>query len=76
LCSPGGFGSYLLALDKKTYEMSGEETPGNVPGSYKEPGIAWMTGFLLAVSFVGILALVPLRKVSLLSAPHTVAVYL
>jgi hypothetical protein len=35
-----------------------------------------MTGFLLAVSFVGILALVPLRKVSLLTAPHTVAVYL
>ena len=46
--------------------MAGLETEGNVPGSYKEPGIAWMTGFLLAVSFVGILALVPLRKVPLL----------
>ncbi|KAM0915405.1 hypothetical protein ACQ4PT_010824 [Festuca glaucescens] len=62
----GGFGSYLLALDKKTYEMAGEDTQGNVPGSYKEPGIAWMTGFLLAVSFVGILALVPLRKIMII----------
>uniref|UniRef100_A0A8R7TKU6 Metal-nicotianamine transporter YSL3 n=1 Tax=Triticum urartu TaxID=4572 RepID=A0A8R7TKU6_TRIUA len=71
----GGFGSYLLALDKNTYEMAGEETEGNVPGSYKEPGIAWMTGFLLAVSFVGIIALVPLRKVSnqYACAPHSLA---
>uniref|UniRef100_A0ACD5V3Z8 Uncharacterized protein n=1 Tax=Avena sativa TaxID=4498 RepID=A0ACD5V3Z8_AVESA len=65
-CSSGGFGSYLLALDKKTYEAAGMETEGNVPGSYKEPGIAWMTGFLLAVSFVGILALVPLRKIMII----------
>jgi hypothetical protein len=59
----GGFGSYLLGLNKRTYEMAGEGTAGNVPGSYKEPGIAWMTGFLLTISFVGILALIPLRKV-------------
>lgn len=59
----GGFGSYLLALNKKTYEQAGVDTEGNVPGSYKEPGIGWMTGFLFAVSFVGIFALVPLRKV-------------
>lgn len=59
----GGFGSYLLGLNKKTYELAGEDTPGNVPGSYKEPGIGWMTGFMLSVSFVGLLALVPLRKV-------------
>uniref|UniRef100_A0A0D9W7Q6 Uncharacterized protein n=1 Tax=Leersia perrieri TaxID=77586 RepID=A0A0D9W7Q6_9ORYZ len=50
----------------RTYEMAGEDTEGNVPGSYKEPGIAWMTGFLLAVSFVGLLALVPLRKVMII----------
>ncbi|XP_062184589.1 probable metal-nicotianamine transporter YSL16 [Phragmites australis] len=59
----GGFGSFLLGLNKKTYELAGENTPGNVPGSYKEPGIGWMTGFLLAVSFVGLLTLLPLRKV-------------
>ena len=48
--------------------MAGEETEGNVPGSYKEPGIGWMTGFLFAVSFVGIVALLPLRKVGKLSS--------
>jgi len=53
----------LLGLNKRTYELAGEETEGNVPGSYKEPGIGWMTGFLFAVSFVGIVALIPLRKV-------------
>uniref|UniRef100_A0A0E0KTD7 Uncharacterized protein n=1 Tax=Oryza punctata TaxID=4537 RepID=A0A0E0KTD7_ORYPU len=59
----GGFGSFLLGLNKKTYELSGASTPGNVPGSYKEPGIGWMTGFLLSISFVGLLTLLPLRKV-------------
>lgn len=64
----GGFGSFLLALNKRTYEMAGEDTEGNVPGSYKVPGIGWMTGFLFAVSFVGIVALIPLRKVGKLSS--------
>ena len=59
----GGFGSSLLALDKKTYELAGVSTPGNSPGSYKEPGFGWMAGFLLAISFVGILNLLPLSKV-------------
>ncbi|XP_062222603.1 metal-nicotianamine transporter YSL2-like isoform X2 [Phragmites australis] len=58
----GGFGSSLLALNKKTYELAGVSTPGNAPGSYKEPGVRWMTGFLLAISFVGLLSLLPLRK--------------
>lgn len=62
-CIAGGFGSYLLALNKKTYEQAGLDTEGNTPGSYKEPGMGWMIGFLFAVNFVGILALVPLRKV-------------
>jgi len=59
--SAGGFGSYLLGLNEKTYEMAGTDMEGNV--GTKEPGLAWMIGFLLAVSFVGILALVPLRKI-------------
>lgn len=59
----GGFGSYLLGLDKNTYEQGGVDTEGNPPGSYKEPGLDWMIGFLFVVSFVGLLALVPLRKV-------------
>lgn len=59
----GGFGSYLLGLNTKTYLQAGIDTPGNTAGSTKEPGIAWMTGFLFVSCFVGLLALVPLRKV-------------
>ncbi|KAL9237454.1 hypothetical protein vseg_011999 [Gypsophila vaccaria] len=59
----GGFGSYLLGLNQRTYEQAGIDTPGNVPGSHKEPGLGWMTGFLFVSSFVGLLALVPLRKI-------------
>ncbi|KAI3818986.1 hypothetical protein L1987_12808 [Smallanthus sonchifolius] len=62
----GGFGSYLLGLNKKTYEEAGVDVEGNSPGSYKEPGIGWMTGFLFVTSFVGLLALVPLRKIMII----------
>ncbi|KAF8379955.1 hypothetical protein HHK36_027421 [Tetracentron sinense] len=62
----GGFGSYLLGLNKKTYEQAGVDTEGNNPGSYKEPGLGWMTGFLFVVSFIGLLALVPLRKIMII----------
>nr|GEZ05699.1 metal-nicotianamine transporter YSL3-like [Tanacetum cinerariifolium] len=62
----GGFGSFLLGLNKKTYEQAGVDTKGNVPGSYKEPGVGWMTSFLFVTSFVGLLALVPLRKIMII----------
>ncbi|KAJ0964255.1 hypothetical protein J5N97_029377 [Dioscorea zingiberensis] len=62
----GGFGSYLLALNKKTYELAGVDMEGNTPGSHKEPGIGWMTGYLFTVCFVGLLALVPLRKIMII----------
>ncbi|XP_059662145.1 metal-nicotianamine transporter YSL1-like [Cornus florida] len=59
----GGFGSYLLGLNKKTYELTGVDTEGNSPGSYKEPGIGWMTGYLFLVCFIGLFVLIPLRKI-------------
>ncbi|XP_076905598.1 metal-nicotianamine transporter YSL3-like [Bidens hawaiensis] len=62
----GGFGSYLLGLNKKTYQQAGVDVEDNSPGSYKEPGIGWMTGFLFVTSFVGLLALVPLRKIMII----------
>lgn len=62
----GGFGSYLLGLNTKTYLQAGIDTPGNTAGSTKEPGIAWMTGFLFVSCFVGLLALVPLRKIMII----------
>lgn len=63
----GGFGSYLLGLNKKTYDLTGgASTEGNQAGSYKEPAIGWMTAFLFVTSFVGLLILVPLRKILIL----------
>ncbi|XP_042486242.1 metal-nicotianamine transporter YSL2-like [Macadamia integrifolia] len=62
----GGFGSYLLGLNKKTYELAGVDTEGNTQWSYKEPGIGWMTGYLFVSAFVGLLALVPLRKIMII----------
>ncbi|KZV17217.1 hypothetical protein F511_04018 [Dorcoceras hygrometricum] len=62
----GGFGSYLLGLDKKTLVRAGVDTEGSPTGSLKEPRIDWMIGFLFVVSFVGLFALVPLRKVMII----------
>ncbi|KAG9452611.1 hypothetical protein H6P81_005515 [Aristolochia fimbriata] len=62
----GGFGSYMLALNKKTYELAGVDTKGNAPGSYKELRLGWMIGFLFLTCFVGIFALVPLRKIMII----------
>ncbi|KAL2339575.1 hypothetical protein Fmac_007515 [Flemingia macrophylla] len=62
----GGFGSYLLGLNRRTYEQAGVGTEGNNPGSIKEPGVGWMTAFLFVTSFVGLLALVPIRKIMII----------
>ncbi|CAL1404439.1 unnamed protein product [Linum trigynum] len=62
----GGFGSYLLGLNRKTYEQAGVDSEGNNPRSVKEPGVGWMTSFLFISSFVGLLALVPLRKIMII----------
>ncbi|KAI3861387.1 hypothetical protein MKW98_000339 [Papaver atlanticum] len=53
-----GFGSFVLGLSKKMYELAGVDTPGNSSGSYKDPRIGWMTGFLFTTSFVGLLSLI------------------
>ncbi|KAL3653680.1 Metal-nicotianamine transporter ysl3 [Castilleja foliolosa] len=62
----GGFGSYLLALNKKTYEQAGVDTKGNSPNSYKELKPDWVIGFSFVISFAGLLALVPLRKIMII----------
>ncbi|KAJ9555851.1 hypothetical protein OSB04_010465 [Centaurea solstitialis] len=56
----GGFGSYLLALNKKTYEMAGG---ANSLGTYKELRLGWMTGYSFLVCFAGLFVLIPLRKI-------------
>lgn len=60
----GGFGSYLLSMDEKTYKLIGEDYPGNHAEDVKNPGLLWMMGFISVVSFLGLFSLVPLRKVS------------
>lgn len=59
----GGFASYLLGLNRRTYEETGVNTEGNNPRGIKEPGVGWMTSFLFVTSFIGLVVLVPLRKV-------------
>ncbi|OMO79837.1 Oligopeptide transporter OPT superfamily [Corchorus capsularis] len=67
----GGFASYLLGLNRKTYELSGVETEGNSANAIKEPGFGWMTGFLFVVCFVGLFVLIPLRKVMIVDLKLT-----
>ncbi|CAN4079079.1 unnamed protein product [Withania somnifera] len=63
LAFSGGFGSYLLAMDEKTYKLIGPDYPGNRAEDVKNPGLLWMMGFIFVVSFIGLFSLVPLRKV-------------
>ncbi|KAL6556244.1 Metal-nicotianamine transporter ysl3 [Orobanche gracilis] len=59
----GGFGSYLIGMNKKTFDQSGGlSVVGNYPDSIKEPGIGWMTAFLFLACFIGLFVLIPLRK--------------
>jgi hypothetical protein len=59
----GGFGSYMLAMDQKTYELIGTDYPGNRAVDVKNPSLSWMIGFMFVVSFLGLFSLVALRKV-------------
>ncbi|KAM3205018.1 hypothetical protein P3L10_028428 [Capsicum annuum] len=45
----GGLGSYLLGMEKKTYELARVGTVGNTSNSYKKLEFGWMTGYLLVV---------------------------
>ncbi|XP_027343445.1 metal-nicotianamine transporter YSL1-like isoform X1 [Abrus precatorius] len=67
----GGFASYLLGLNKKTYELSGVGADGNNPNTVREPGFGWMTGFLFVVCFVGLFILIPLRKIMIVDLKLT-----
>ncbi|PUZ54145.1 hypothetical protein GQ55_5G106500 [Panicum hallii var. hallii] len=56
----GGFGSYLLGMDRKTAD---ETSTANIPGSnISEPTLARTMAFFFLVSFVGLLVIVPMRK--------------
>ncbi|XP_078156437.1 putative metal-nicotianamine transporter YSL6 [Carex rostrata] len=63
LAFSGGFGSYMLSMDQKTYELIGKDYPGNRAEDVKNPSLGWMIGFMFVVSFLGLFSLVALRKV-------------
>lgn len=67
----GGFASYLLGLNRKTYELSGVNTEGNSASDVKEPGFGWMTAFLFLVCFIGLFVLIPLRKIMIVDLKLT-----
>ncbi|CAN6245208.1 unnamed protein product [Urochloa humidicola] len=56
----GGFGSYLFGMSEKIARQATEAKDAN---NIKDPNLGWMIGFLFLVSFIGLLALVPLRKI-------------
>ncbi|XP_028786145.1 probable metal-nicotianamine transporter YSL6 [Neltuma alba] len=63
LAFSGGFGSSLIAMDERTYQLIGPDYPGNRAEDVINPGLLWMIGFTFVVSFLGLFSLVPLRKV-------------
>lgn len=65
----GGFGTYLFGMSET---IAKQATEANDAQNIKNPHIGWMIGFLFLVSFIGLFALVPLRKVNprLVSAPY------
>ncbi|XP_006648859.2 probable metal-nicotianamine transporter YSL14 [Oryza brachyantha] len=56
----GGFGSYLFGMSETIAKQATEAKDAQ---NIKDPHLGWMIGFLFLVSFIGLLALVPLRKI-------------
>ncbi|KAL3716367.1 hypothetical protein ACJRO7_008034 [Eucalyptus globulus] len=59
----GGFGSYLFAMSERVANQSTDTQSAHV---YKNPSLLWMIGFLFVVSFLGLFAVVPLRKIMII----------
>ncbi|KAJ3690168.1 hypothetical protein LUZ61_019332 [Rhynchospora tenuis] len=59
----GGFASYLLGMSEITANQS---TEANTPADVKNPALGWIIGFLFLVSFLGLFALVALRKIMII----------
>ncbi|KAK4749039.1 hypothetical protein SAY87_026488 [Trapa incisa] len=59
----GGFGSYLFGMSKQIAKQSSDIQDAN---QVKDPSLLWMIGFLFVVSFLGLFAVVPLRKIMII----------
>ncbi|KAL3748865.1 hypothetical protein ACJRO7_010018 [Eucalyptus globulus] len=59
----GGFGGYLFAMSERVANQSTDPQSAYV---YKNPSLPWMIGYLFVVSFLGLFAVVPLRKIMII----------
>ncbi|KAF8015209.1 hypothetical protein BT93_H0879 [Corymbia citriodora subsp. variegata] len=59
----GGFGSYLFGMSDRIAEQLGSAPGAN---DYKKLSLTWIIGFLFIVSFLGLFAVVPLRKIMII----------
>ncbi|XP_078167808.1 putative metal-nicotianamine transporter YSL12 [Carex rostrata] len=59
----GGFGSYMFGMSSR---IAKQATEANDPRDIKDPKLSWMIGFMFLVSFIGLFALVPLRKIMII----------
>ncbi|CAM8953311.1 unnamed protein product [Rhodiola kirilowii] len=59
----GGFGNYLFAMSETVAKQT---TEANYSGNIKNPQLGWIIGFLIAVSFVGLFSIIPLRKIMII----------
>ncbi|CAN4109761.1 unnamed protein product [Withania somnifera] len=59
----GGFGSYLFGMSDVVAKQSSE---ANAADNIKNPSLGWMISFLFVVSFLGLLSVVPLRKIMII----------
>ncbi|KAJ4759626.1 Yellow stripe-like transporter 12 [Rhynchospora pubera] len=60
LAFSGGFGSYMFGMSSR---IAKQATEADDPSDIKDPKLSWMIGFMFCVSFIGLFALVPLRKI-------------
>ncbi|PON47722.1 Oligopeptide transporter [Parasponia andersonii] len=56
----GGFGSYLFGMSERIAKESSDTS------DFKNPELRWMIAFLFVVSFLGLFAVVPLRKIMII----------
>ncbi|KAJ4973050.1 hypothetical protein NE237_006224 [Protea cynaroides] len=59
----GGFGNYIFGMS----DAVAKQTPNyDSPLDVKNPQIGWMIGYLFLVSFIGLLSVMPLRKIMII----------
>lgn len=61
----GGFSTYLLAMDQRTSDIVNATGKGHADNSadIKNPSLGWIIAYVFAASFLGLVAVVPLRKI-------------